>query len=130
MSKFLLDTDVMIWHLRGRPEVTKTLRDLQAFSVPSCSALSILEVRVGMKKGEEQKTDLFLGSLSVFDVTRQIADRAADLIREQKVKGVTLDLPDAVIAGTCLLHDLTLVTYNTKHYPMEELKFHTLPPLG
>jgi predicted nucleic acid-binding protein len=130
MSKFLLDTDVMIWHLRGRPEVTKTLRDLQAFSVPSCSALSLLEVRVGMKKGEEQKTDLFLGSLSVFDVTRQIADRAADLIREQKVKGVTLDLPDAVIAGTCLLHDLTLVTYNTKHYPMEEIKFHCLPPLG
>jgi predicted nucleic acid-binding protein len=129
MSKFLLDTDVMIWHLRGRPEVTKTLRDLQAFSVPSCSALSLLEVRVGMKKGEEQKTDLFLGSLSVFDVTRRIADRAADLIREQKVKGVTLDLPDAVIAGTCLLHDLTLVTYNTKHYPMEEIKFHRLPPL-
>ena len=130
MSKFLLDTDVIIWHLRGRPEVTKALRDLQAFSVPSCSALSILEVRVGMKRGEEYKTGLFLGSLTVFDVTRQIADRAADLIRDQKVKGVTLDLPDAVIAGTCMLHDLTLVTYNTKHYPMEEIKFHPLPPLG
>lgn len=130
MSKFLLDTDVIIWHLRGRPEVTKTLRDLQAFSVPSCSALSVLEVGAGMKKGEEQKTNLFLGSLAVFDVTRQIADRAADLIREQKVKGVTLDLPDAVIAGTCMLYELTLVTYNTKHYPMRALKFHPLPPLG
>ena len=130
MSKFLLDTDVIIWHLRGRPEVTSALRDLQAFGVPSCSALSVLEVRVGMKKGEEHKTDLFLGSLTVFDVTRQIADRAADLIREQKVKGVMLDLPDAVIAGTCMLHGLTLVTYNTRHYPMEEIKLYPFPPLG
>jgi predicted nucleic acid-binding protein len=129
MSKFLLDTDVIIWHLRGRPEVTRALRELQAFGVPSCSALSILEVQVGVKKGEETKTDLFLGSLKVFDVTRQIADKAGALVREQRTKGVTLDLPDAVIAATCLLHDLNFVTYNTKHYPITGLVFHPLPLL-
>lgn len=130
MSKFLLDTDVIIWHLRGRPEVTGALRELQVFGIPSCSALSILEVQVGVKKGEETKTDLFLGSVKVFDVTRQIAGKAGIMVREQRTKGVTLDLPDAVIAATCHLHDLILVTYNKKHYPIAGLTFHPLPPLA
>ena len=129
MSKFLLDTDVIIWYLRGRNEVTRALTELQAFGVPSCSALSILEVQVGVKKGEEAKTDLFLGSLTVFDVTRTIAEKAALSAREQKARGVTIDLPDAIIAATCMVHGLTLVTYNRKHYPFRTLDFHPLPGL-
>ena len=129
MSKFLLDTDVIIWHLRGRREVMRVLTELQAFGVPSCSVLSILKVQVGVKKGEEAKTDLFLGSLAVFDVTKKIADQAAISVREQKAKGVTIDLPDAIIAATCMVHRLTLVTYNKKHYPFATLDFHPVPNL-
>ena len=127
MSRFLLDSDIIIWHLRGRLEVTEMLRDLQRAGLPACSALSVLEVQLGVKKGEEEKTARFLDSLRVFDVTREIATVAARLIREGKPRGITLDLPDAVIAGTCILHELTLVTYNTKHYPIPDLKLHPLP---
>jgi predicted nucleic acid-binding protein len=123
MSRFLLDSDVIIWHLRGRIEVTDVLRDLQRFGLPACSALSVLEIQLGVKKGEEEKTDRFLKSLRIFDV----ANKAAELIRRCKVKGVTFDLPDSVIAATCILHELILVTYNTKHYPISEIKFHPLP---
>jgi len=129
MSKFLLDSDVIIWHLRGRKEVTEMLRELQRFGVPACSALSVIEVQLGVKKGEEEKTDRFLGSLRVFDVNRKIANRAALLIRGYKAKGVKIEVPDAVIAGTCILNELVLVTYNTKHYPIPELKFHPAPPI-
>jgi len=129
MSRFLLDSDVMIWHLRGRREVMEMLKDLQRFGVPGCSALSVLEVQVGVKKGEEEKTERFLGSLKIFDLNREIANRAAQMIRDFKGRGMTLDLPDAVIASTCLLHDLILVTYNAKHYPVAEVTFHPVPPL-
>ena len=129
MSKFLLDSDVIIWHLRGRKEVTEMLRDLQRFGVPACSALSVIEVQLGVKKGEEEKTDRFLGSLVVFDVNREIANQAALLIREYKAKGIRIEVPDAVIAGTCILHDLVLVTYNTKHYPIPGIKFHPVTPI-
>lgn len=129
MSRFLLDSDVIIWHLRGRKEVTEMLRDLQRVGLPACSALSVLEVQLGVKKGEEEKTDRFLRSLRIFDINMEIANKAAQLIREYKAKGITLDLSDAIIASTCIVHDLTLVTYNTKHYPITELKFHPLPPI-
>jgi len=127
MSNFLLDSDVIIWHLRGRKEVTEMLRDLQRFGLPACSALTFLEVQLGVRKGEEEKTDRFLGSLRVFDVNTEIANKAAKLIREYKAKGITLDLPDAIIAGTCMLNNLILVTYSTKHYPISGLKFHPVP---
>ena len=129
MSRFLLDSDIIIWHLRGRPEVTEMLRDLQRSGLPACSALSVLEVQLGVKKWEEEKTDRFLSSLRIFDVNRDIATTAARLIREYKAKGITLDLPDAVIAGTCMSHSLTLVTYNAKHYPIADLKFYPPPPI-
>lgn len=128
MSRFLLDSDIIIWHLRGRKEVTEMLRDLQRFGLPACSALSVLEVQLGVKKGEEEKTDRFLRSLRILDVNMEIAKKAAQLIREYKAKGMTVDLPDAVIASTCILHDLILVTYNTKHYPITEIKFYPIPP--
>ena len=130
MNSFLLDSDVIIWHLRGRKEVTEMLRDLHKFGLPACSALSVLEVQLGVKKGEEEKTDRFFKSLRILDVNMEIANHAARLIREYRTKGVTLDLPDAIIASTCiLLHDLTLVTYNTKHYPIAELKFYPVPQI-
>lgn len=124
-----MDSDVIIWHLRGRKEVTDVLRDLQRVGLPACSALSVLEIQLGVKKGEEEKTDRFLKSLRILDVDMEIASKAAQLIRRYKARGVTLDLPDSVIAATCILHELILVTYNTKHYPISEIKFHPLPSI-
>jgi predicted nucleic acid-binding protein len=128
MSKYLLDSDTIIWHLRGRKEITEMLKDLQRSGLPGCSTISVLEVQLGVKtKDEEGKTNRFFESLKIFDVDMDIAKIAAQLIREYKAKGVTMDIPDSIIASTCLLHDLILVTYNRKHYPISELKFH-LPP--
>jgi predicted nucleic acid-binding protein len=129
MSSYLLDSDIIIWHLRGQKAVTEMLRDLQKSGVPACSALSVLEVQLGVKQGEEEKTDRFLASLTIFDIDRATANKAAQLIRENKTRGITMDLPDAVIAATCILHDLILATYNKKHYPIPQMKFHPLPTL-
>lgn len=128
MGKYLLDSDIIIWHLRGRKEITEMLKDLQRSGLPACSAISVLEVQLGVKtRDEEEKTNRFLDSLKVFDVNMDIARIAAQLIRHYKAKGVTIDIPDSIIASTCILHDLILVTYNRRHYPVSELKFH-LPP--
>jgi tRNA(fMet)-specific endonuclease VapC len=124
MSRFLLDSDVIIWHLRGRQEVTEMIRDLQNLSLPGCSAVSVFEVQMGVKRGEEEATHRFLKALKIFDVNWEVADRSAQLVREYKSKGRTLGVADALIAGTCLLHDLTLVTYNRKHYPIAELNIY------
>ena len=130
MSLFLLDSDVIIWHLRGRKEVTEMLKGMQRYGVPGCSAISIIEVETGVKKGEEEKTNRFLKALKVFDINREVASKAAQIVRDHKLKGLSLGLGDALIAGTCLINNLILVTYNRKHYPAENLEFYPVPLLG
>ncbi len=126
MTKFLIDSDVIIWHLRGRREIAELLKNLQKAGVPACSSLSIVEVQQGVKPGEEKKTDAFLNSLTVYPVDRKIATEAGRCIRGYKKRGIVLGIPDAVIAATCLVYNLVLLTYNQVHYPMPELKLYPL----
>lgn len=126
MSKFLIDTDVMIWHLRGKKETKDLLKSLQKAGVPMCSPISIIEVQVGVKPGEEEFTNSFLASLKVCNVDREIANKSAEYLTAYRKKGVTFQLPDAIIAATCVVNDLILVTYNDRHYPMPEIKVYPI----
>ena len=64
----------------------------------------------------------FKGTIIVY-VRGGSANKAGEYIREYKRKEVTLLLPDALIAATCTINNIPLATYNTKHYPMPEIKF-------
>lgn len=126
MAKFLIDSDVIIWFLRGKKETIELLRNLQEFGVPGCSPVSIIEVQLGVKNGEAKKTSEFLNSFQIYPVERNIANLAGEYIRKYKKKGVKLEIPDAIIAATCVLHDLILVTYNPKHYHYKGLKIYKI----
>lgn len=122
MAEYLLDSDVLIWCLRGRQDTVSFVQSLALEAQPCCSTLSILEVELGIKPGEEKATLEFLDSLRGISVNRSIARQAAALIRFYRVKGRKMDFVDAVIGATCIQEDLVLATYNLKHYPMPELK--------
>lgn len=124
MARYLLDSDVIIWCLRGRRETIRLVEELQKESVPHCSALSVIEVEFGMRKGEEKATSNFLGALRVEPVDANVARLAATYMRQHQRKGTTLDLVDASIAATCVARGLLLVTYNVKHYPVAEVMFY------
>jgi predicted nucleic acid-binding protein len=49
-------------------------------------------------------------------------------VRDLRFRGMTLGLADAIIAATCLIHGLTLVTYNVADFEkIPGLAFETLP---
>ncbi len=127
-KRALLDTDVLIWHLRGRESTRRWIEELKAGGVPCCSALSVSEIVLGMRPTEEAATRTFLDALDVIPVDRRVTWRAGELIRTYARHGVTLDFVDATIAATCLTYGLILATYNVRHYPMPELQS-DLPPL-
>ena len=128
MARCLLDSDVIIWFLRGRSEVQRWIRELSDGGPLFCSSLSVLEVAVGARPPEEAATREFLSSLSVVAPSGDVAWRAGTMMRNYARTGVTLDLVDAVIAATCIEHGLLLATFNTRHYPMPEIRF--APPVG
>lgn len=84
--------------------------------------LTQVEVRIGTRDNEQSFTDYFMKSLVSHSVTPDIAEKAAEFIRRYRREGISLQLPDAVIAATAAVNDLILVTLNPKHYPMPEIR--------
>jgi predicted nucleic acid-binding protein len=101
------------------------MQDIQRAGVPFCTSLSITEVVLGMRKREEDVTREFLDSLEVIPVGRQEGWLAGELIRKYQSQGITLDFIDVIIASTCILHNLVLVTYNPKHFIMPDITIYT-----
>ena len=112
--------------MRGRKEIVGLFEELQKSGVLACSPISVVEVQLGVRKKEQKVTTDFLNSLEVYPIGREIANYAGNLIKEYKKRGVTVKLTDGIIAATCLLHNLTLVTFNIKHYPFKNLKIYPI----
>lgn len=126
--RFLLDTDVLIWHLRGHEPTEELLKELEPEQPLGCSALSVFEVWSGVRSREEEVTLQFLNVLYKIPVDEAIAFKAAEYWREFRRQGVTLGQADAFIAATAHVLNVVLVTYNQDHYPMKDIKLYEPMP--
>lgn len=111
----LVDTDVLIWHLRGEAQAAARLDALPNLSL---SAMSYLELLQGMRNKAEltavQKM-LQLRGAQVLPLTPAITQRATALM-EALTLSHGLQAADALIAATALEHQAPLLTGNTRHF--------------
>ena len=126
MADYLLDSNVLILHLRERPEITALLTQWGQEGPLHISVATRTEILAGMRPHEEERTVELLDSLENLPVDKAIADRAGRLIYQYARQGIQFSFPDALIAATALRHDLTLVTTNPKHFPITDLRLHPL----
>lgn len=127
MADFLLDSDVVIWHLRGHAPVVEFVLALARRGRIGLSAITRAEVLLGMREPERELTLLFLDSCETLSVVAATADRAGEIVRGFRSQGITLSLPDALIGATALLASIPLYTCNPRHYPMPDLDLHAVP---
>lgn len=128
MADVLLDSDLVIWHLRGRKAVVELVLDLARKARLGLSAISRAEVLLGMREPETELTLLFLDNCETLPVTATTADRAGEIVREFRSRGITLSLPDALIGATALIASIPLYTCNPRHYPMPDLDLRPVTP--
>jgi predicted nucleic acid-binding protein len=121
MADFLLDSDVVIWHLRGRPAVVELVLTLARRGRMGLSAITRAEVLLGMREPERDPTLRFLDGCETLPVLAGTADRAGEIFRDFRSQGIPLSLPDALIGATALLAAIPLYTCNPRHYPMPDL---------
>jgi predicted nucleic acid-binding protein len=111
----LVDTDVLIWHLRGYPQATRRLDQMDRLTL---SAVTYLEVLQGMRNKAELaaiKKMLEHRSAILLPLTEAITQRATALM-ESLTLSHGLQMGDALIAATALDHQLPLLTGNVKHF--------------
>lgn len=128
VATFLLDTSIIIDALndkRGRPALLLTL--LNEGHILACCPINVTEVYAGLRPKEEEATEAFLDSLQYVPITNPAARLAGELKREHARKGTTLNLGDVIIAAVAISNELTLLTDNTKDFPMADLSLYPLP---
>lgn len=111
----LVDTDVLIWHLRGYPQAARRLDSLDALRM---SAVSDMELLQGIRNKAELAAlakMLERRSAAILPLTPAITQRAIALM-ETMVLSHGLQMADALVAATGLEHGLTLLTANVKHF--------------
>ena len=68
MARHLLDTDILIWVLRGKAETIAFLSDLLKNETPSISALSIYEIWAGARISEQEAIASFPSGFQIINV--------------------------------------------------------------
>ncbi|HSR69621.1 MAG TPA: type II toxin-antitoxin system VapC family toxin [Acidobacteriota bacterium] len=117
---YLLDTDILIYSLKGDPRVRARLErhrsDPQAVSV-----ISVMELYYGAYKSERTLSNLakvrqIEKTFPVLPLASESAETFGSLKNSLESDGTRLEDFDLAIAATALAHNLTLVSNNIRHF--------------
>lgn len=118
----LVDTDVIIWYLRGHESAAEFLDEGGRFAI---SVVTYIELVQGMRNQQELRelrAQLRRWQTPILPIVETISHRAAFYV-ERHFLSDSLRLADALIAATAIEHGMALGTGNVKHYkPLKELE--------
>jgi tRNA(fMet)-specific endonuclease VapC len=117
---FLLDTDTIIYSLKGNETVLQHLGDHRYDPLRICM-ITLLELYYGAYKSEKVTSNLakvrrIENAFDVIEVDFSIGETFGMMKAELETKGTPLDDFDLIIAACALANNLTLVTNNEKHF--------------
>ena len=111
----IVDTDVLIWHLRGNEKAKETIHKNLPFRI---SVVTYIELLQGMKDKREMNDfikQLSSWGIGIIQISEEISTRAMIYV-EQYHHSNSMELADALIAATCTSSSELLLTANDKHY--------------
>jgi predicted nucleic acid-binding protein len=121
---FLLDSDTVIFALKGNPAVRANLK-VHLEAPIKVSVVTCMELYYGAYKSQKVNSNLakirtLEESLEVIPLGPEISGVFGKLKAQLESSGARLDDFDLAIAACALAYDLTLVTNNTKHFQRVE----------
>ena len=117
-----IDSDVLIWHLRGEQKAKDLLillQDEELYDLYT-GAMQRAEVVFFMKPEEKKDTELFLSQIKTQAVDQKVIDDAGVLYRKWNPSH-GIEVNDAILAATVIQTGGRIYTLNTKHFPMPEI---------
>lgn len=128
MTRYLLDSDTVISVLKGTPLATQLIDELNRQDDTLCTCLVVMaEVYSGLRPIDARQADTLLRPMRFLTAAPDIGRQAGLWRYEFARQGVQLSAPDCLIAATAHYHRATLITGNTRHFPMTELATLRLP---
>ena len=114
----LIDSDVLISHLRGDQRAVTFLRESRRRGPLHGSVVSVAEITLGMRSAERSAVWRLLGALRLLPVSEHVAIRAGEFGRTYRRSHHAIGLADYLIAATAAEAGLQVATLNVRHFPM------------
>jgi predicted nucleic acid-binding protein len=111
----LVDTDVLVWYMRGNEKARQAIKKLDRFSI---SVVTYMELVQGLRNKEELnilRNSLNSWNAGIIYISEEISTKAMFLV-EQYYLSHSIQLADALVGATAVIYGLPLLTANTKHY--------------
>ncbi|OQB95728.1 MAG: PIN domain protein [Spirochaetes bacterium ADurb.Bin110] len=111
----IIDTDVLIWYLRGNEKAKDAVETALPFSL---SVVTYIELVQRMKNKEEYRRfqkQIQNWNTKIIHIDNEISSRTMFYIEEYAFSH-SMYLADALIAATVIQRGETLLTANDKHY--------------
>jgi predicted nucleic acid-binding protein len=118
--EYLLDSVILIDHMNQIPEATAYLIETKGRT--AISVITRAEILTGIDPSSQKVVVDFLECFPLFEITKPIADIAAEMRRKNGWK-----LPDAFQAALAKYHHLKLVTRNTRDFSPVKHDFIVIP---
>jgi len=111
----IIDTDVLIWYLRGNKNAQKAINANIPFKI---SVINYMELLRGLRDKKEYSTlqkCLKNWAIEIIQINENISSRAMFYVEDYCLSH-SMELGDAIIAATALEYRENLLTANEKHY--------------
>jgi len=117
---YLIDTDILVFLLRGNRRVAETMAD-HAADPKAMSVITYGELLYGAAKSTRPvenaaKARRLCQLFPLIDVSGEIVETFAPLKAELERRGERLEAADLLVAATALHVSYTLVTNDVKHF--------------
>jgi len=121
-AKYLLDTNVILETFWGKEKVAEKIGKWIESGKIVISVICMAEILSKASKKEERMLRMLVKEFGVVEINQEIAELAGKYRFEFLKKTKRVYLLDCLIAATAKFYGLTLVTRNTKDYPMDDIK--------
>jgi len=126
LINYLVDTDVLIWYLRGNEKAKNILKNLD-FAI---SIVTYMEIIQGIRNKKELnifRKFIKTWGIQVIYISEEISSKAAFYMEEFALSH-SMAMADSLIAATASVNGLILLTGNDKHYRFLDIEIEVFRP--
>ena len=112
MAKILVDTDILIDFTKGHDDKLGRLLGKTELVLSPINVAEFLNNRELDSEAKKINAHDFLKLFNIVNMDREIGEKAGELLRLKKVEY----LGDAIVAATCVVEKIELLTRNKRHF--------------
>ncbi len=111
----VIDTDVIIWYMKGNEKAYKTIENSKNFFISVVTYMELVQEMRNKKELNNLRKALHDWNSKILYISEEISVKAMFFV-EQHYLSHSIQLADALIGATAVAYGLPILTSNDKHY--------------